>query len=99
MIEGGEDDAELSITAYGTEAPPWKKNIPLVALASPQTAFVREPQVRVEVGCPGIDHGGAEFSRETASIVGRLASHRSPAPSVAAIIGEIAKHLGEDASC
>jgi formylmethanofuran dehydrogenase subunit B len=99
MIESGEADAALWITAYGPEAPPWKKNIPLVALASPQTAFVREPQVRVEVGCPGIDHDGAEFSRETASIVGRLASHPSQAPSVAAIVGEIAKHLGEDASC
>ena len=99
MIESGEADAALWISAYGPEAPPWKKNIPLVALASPQTAFAREPQVRVEVGCPGIDHDGAEFSRETASIVGRLASHRSQAPSVAAIIGEIAKHLGGDASC
>ena len=99
MVENGEADAALWISAYGAEAPQWKKNIPLVALASPQTAFVREPQVRVEVGCPGIDHDGAEFSRETASIVGRVASHRSPAPSVAAIIGEIAKRLGEDASC
>jgi formylmethanofuran dehydrogenase subunit B len=99
MVESGEADAALWICAYGPEAPPWKKNIPLVALASPQTAFAREPQVCVEVGCPGIDHDAAEFSRETASIVGRQASHGSPAPSVAAIIGEIAKHLGGDASC
>ncbi|MGH6838646.1 MAG: tungsten formylmethanofuran dehydrogenase [Methylocella sp.] len=99
MIESGEADAALWISAYGPEAPPWKKNIPLVALASPQTAFAREPQVSIEVGCPGIDHDAAEFARETSSLVGRLASHRSPAPSVAAIIGQIAKHLGGDVSC
>ena len=54
LIESGEADAALWISAYGGEAPPWKKHIPLVALASPQTAFAREPQVCIEVGCPGL---------------------------------------------
>jgi formylmethanofuran dehydrogenase subunit B len=99
MIESGEADAAMWISAYGSEAPPWKKNIPFVALAAPQTTFAREPQVRFEVGCPGIDHDAAEFSRETASIVARKASHSSQAPSVAAIIDQIAKHLEGDASC
>ncbi|MGH6863369.1 MAG: tungsten formylmethanofuran dehydrogenase [Methylocella sp.] len=97
MIESGEADAALWISAYGPATPPWKKNIPLVALASPQTAFAREPEVRIEVGCPGIDHDGAEFSRETASIVARKASQPSQAFPVAAVIGEIAKHLAGDA--
>jgi formylmethanofuran dehydrogenase subunit B len=99
MIQSGEADAALWISAYGPEAPPWKKNIPLVALASQQTAFAQEPQVRIEIGCPGIDHDSAEFSRETASIVSRKASHPSQASSVEAVIGQIAKHLGGDASC
>jgi formylmethanofuran dehydrogenase subunit B len=99
MIESGEADAALWISAYGPEAPPWKKYIPLVALASPQAAFAREPQVCIEAGCPGVDHDAAEFSRETGSIVGRIASQASPAPSIAAIVGQIVKHLGEDALC
>ena len=97
MIESGEADAALWISAYGVEAPQWKKNIPLVALASAQTAFAQEPQVCIEIGCPGMDHDSAEFSRETASIVSRKASHPSQASSVEAVIGEIAKHLGGDA--
>jgi formylmethanofuran dehydrogenase subunit B len=97
MIESGEADAALWISAYGVEAPPWKKSIPLVALASPQTAFTQEPEVRIEIGCPGIDHDAAEFARETGSIVSRKASHPSQASSVEAVIGEIAKHLGGDA--
>ena len=81
----------------GGEAPPWKINIPLVALASPQTAFVREPDVCIEIGCPGIDHDAAEFARETGSIVSRKASDPSQTSSVEAVIGEIATHLGGDA--
>ena len=97
MIESGEADAALWISAYGARRRHGRRNIPLVALASPQTAFAREPQVCIEVGCPGIDHDAAEFARETGSIVARKASHPSHAPSVAAVVGEIAKHLGGDA--
>jgi len=96
MIESGEADAALWISAYGREAPQWKKNIPLVALASPQTPFAREPQVCIEIGCPGIDHDAAEFARETCSIVSRNASHPSQAFSVEAVVGQIAKLLGSD---
>ena len=97
MIESGEADAALWISAYGREVPQWKKNIPLVALASPQTAFAREPEVRIEIGCPGIDHDAAEFARETGSIVSRKASHPSQASSVQAVISQIAQHLAGDA--
>jgi formylmethanofuran dehydrogenase subunit B len=97
MVECGEADAALWISAYGREAPQWKKYIPLVALASPQTAFAQEPQVCIEIGCPGIDHDAAEFEPETGSIVSRKASHPSQASSVEAVIGQITKHLGGDA--
>ncbi|MGH6821280.1 MAG: tungsten formylmethanofuran dehydrogenase, partial [Methylocella sp.] len=99
MVESGEADAVLWISVYGGEAPPWKKSIPLVALASPQTAFAREPEVRIETGCPGVDHDAAEFAQETSSIVARKASRPSHAPTVAAVVGEIAKHLGEKPKC
>ena len=97
MIESGEAGAALWVSAYGGGIPSWKKNIPLVALASPGTAFAREPHVFVEVGRPGIDHDGAEFARETNSIVARVASQPSQTPSVAAVVGKILKHLGGDA--
>ncbi len=97
MIESGEADAALWISAYCAEAPPWKKNIPLVVLASPQTPFAQEPQVCIEIGCPGMDHDAAEFAPETGSIVSRKASHPSQASSVEAVIGQIANHLTGDA--
>jgi formylmethanofuran dehydrogenase subunit B len=97
LVESGEADAAVWISAYGGESPQWKKNIPLVALASPQTTFAREPHVRVDVGRPGIDHDGVEFARETASLVARLASQPSQTPSVADVVGQIVKFLGEGA--
>jgi formylmethanofuran dehydrogenase subunit B len=97
LIESGEADAALWISAYEREAPAWKKHIPLVALVAPGTGFAREPQVSIEVGCPGIDHDAAEFSYEAASIVGRAASHKSEKPSVADVVGQIANHVGGDA--
>ena len=97
MIESGEADIALWISAYGGETPPWEKSTPLVALASPHTAFAREPQVCIEVGCPGIDHDAVEFAREAGSLVARLASQPSQTPSVAAIVGQITQHLGGEA--
>lgn len=94
LIESGEADAALWISAYGAEAPQWKKKVPLVALAAPQTSFAHEPQVFIETGCPGTDHDAAEYDRETCSIVARVASRPSEAPSVATIIGLIEKHCG-----
>jgi formylmethanofuran dehydrogenase subunit B len=95
MIESGEADAALWISAYHPEAPHWKRNVPVVALVAPQTAFAREPSVYVEVGCPGLDHDAAEFDRETSSIVARTALRPSQAPSVEAVVSHISAHLKE----
>jgi formylmethanofuran dehydrogenase subunit B len=97
MVEDGEADAALWISAYGRETPQWRRNVPLVALVSPQTAFAKEPQVYIEIGCPGLDHDAVEYDRETTSLVIRQASQPSEAPSVEAVIGQIAKQIGGDA--
>jgi formylmethanofuran dehydrogenase subunit B len=96
LIESGEADAALWISAYGRETPQWKRQVPLIALVPPQTRFAHEPQVRVEVGCPGVDHDAAEFAREVGAIVARQASLPSDAPSVASVIDRIAQHIGGD---
>lgn len=93
LIESGEADAALWISAYEAEAPAWKRKARLIALVSPQTKFAREPEVYIEVGRPGLDHDAAEFDRDTSAIVARAASSPSEVPSVAAVIGQIAAHL------
>ena len=94
MVDGGEADAALWISAYSAATPPWKRDIPLVALVPAATQFSKEPQVRVDVGCPGVDHDCAEYAREVGAIVARQASHRSDAVSVAAFVASIAQHIG-----
>ena len=94
MIESGEADAALWISAYGKEAPPWSRKVPLVALVPPHTSLAEEPQVYIEVGRPGLDHDSAEYDLETGSIVVHQASHPSGIPSVEAVIEQISQYLG-----
>ncbi len=96
LVDSGEADAALWISAYGPEVPQWKKHVPLVALVPPQTRFGHEPQVRVEIGSPGVDHDAAEFAREVGAIVARQASLPSDAPSVASVLDRIAQLIGGD---
>jgi formylmethanofuran dehydrogenase subunit B len=97
LVESGEADAALWISAYSEATPQWKKKIPLVALAPKEARFSKEPQVRIDVGRPGVDHDGADFSREVGAIVAREASKPSDRPSAAQIIASIAQQIGGDA--
>lgn len=96
IVQSGEADAGMRISAHGLGTPPWKRKVPPFALVAPQTAFAQEPQVYIEIGCPGIDYGAAEYGRETSSIIGRQAS-RPNAPSIATVISQIAQHIEGDA--
>jgi formylmethanofuran dehydrogenase subunit B len=99
LVESGEADAAVWISAYSQAVPAWNRQVPLIALVPPQTQFAQEPQVLIEVGCPGVDHDGADFEREVGAIVARQASHPSDAPTVAAVITRIAQQIGGDALC
>lgn len=94
MIESGEADAALWISAYSDAAPQWSKDIPLVALVPAGTQFSKEPNVRIEIGRPGVDHDGADFAREVGAIVAREAVKPSALPSAAQIIAAIAGQIG-----
>ncbi|WP_395698580.1 tungsten formylmethanofuran dehydrogenase [Methylocella sp.] len=93
LIEEGEADAALWISAYSASAPRWTRRPPLVALTAQETAFGYAPQVEIRVGRPGLDHDGADFAREVSALVARTASAPSAAPSVAAVIQKIAAAL------
>ncbi len=94
LVESGEADAALWISAYAPETPAWKRPVPLVALVPAEASFAQPPAVRIDVGCPGVDHDGADFSREAAAIVARKASHPSNKASAAAVLGRIAQQIG-----
>jgi formylmethanofuran dehydrogenase subunit B len=96
LVESGEADCALWISAYGAEAPRWRKPIPLIALTA-AAEFARAPTVRIAVGRPGVDHDSVDYCPAMGTLVSKAASHPSQTPSVAVVIGRLVVALGDDA--
>lgn len=93
LVDTGEADAALWISAYGAEAPHWKRQVPLVALTTAEATFAYPPKVRVDVGTPGRDHDAIEWARDIATFTLADAKSPSDAPKVAEVLGLIDDHL------
>lgn len=98
LVESGEADAALWISAYDGEPPPWSRgDVPLVTLAPAGAAPARG--LYIEVGRPGVTHDAVEFAPEIGAFTLRAASAPTNAPSVAAVIDAIMAQVSEDATC
>lgn len=93
LIDTGEADAALWISAYGASAPNWRRKVPYIALAAPGTTFPYPPKVQIEVGMPGKDHDAIEWTRDIMTFAATPASAASAAPRADAVIGLIREHL------
>jgi formylmethanofuran dehydrogenase subunit B len=93
LVDSGEADAALWISAYGAATPNWRRKVPYVALAVPGVTFPYPPKVQIEVGTPGKDHDAVEWSREATTFTATAAAATSDAPRVDAVIGLIREHL------
>jgi len=96
LVESGEADCVLWISAYRSAGPDWARNLPTIALTGAEAKFCRRPRVHIAVGMPGIDHDATEQFAPTGTLVRRLAKRASRAISVAHAIGEIASALASD---
>lgn len=98
LVESGEADAALWISAYGGESPPWtNSDVPLITLAPAGKEPTRG--LYIEVGHPGVTHDAVEFAQEIGSLALRKAHAPTDAPSVAQIIDAIATELRGEVSC
>jgi formylmethanofuran dehydrogenase subunit B len=93
LVESGEADCALWISAYAAVAPPWRRDVPLIALTRPGTRFRSTPQVEIEVAHPGIDHDAVEHLPATGTLTSIKAAKPTDLVSVAAVIGRIAAEL------
>jgi formylmethanofuran dehydrogenase subunit B len=94
LVDSGEADCVLWISAYQAAAPAWRGDPPaIIALAPADAGFARAPQVHIAVGAPGRDHGGVEHHAMLGSLAAIAAATASEALSVAAAIDAIAAHL------
>jgi len=90
LINSGEADCALWISAYNEVVPDWTGRIPTVALTTAACRFRRAPHVQIMVGSPGVDHDGTQFCPLTGTLVAVAAKKPSGALSVAALIADIA---------
>jgi formylmethanofuran dehydrogenase subunit B len=93
LVDSGEADCALWISAYRAAVPAWKRSIPIIALTEQSARFRETPRVQIEVGRPGTDHDAVEYSSATGTLVPTLATNPSKAVTVADAIAQIASAL------
>jgi formylmethanofuran dehydrogenase subunit B len=94
LVDSGEADAALWISAYDGEPPPWTRHdIPLVTLAPAGAA--QKLGLFIEVGRPGEAHDALEYAAEAATLVVRKASRPALLPSVAEAVQAIGARLAD----
>ena len=95
LVASGETDCVLWISAFGAAPPAWRSAVNVIALCERTTQFAEEPNVRITVGRPGVDHDAVMHSSDIGTLVAATASARSGAPSVAQVLERIGARLGE----
>ncbi len=99
LVASGETDCVVWISAFGAAPPAWRSAVNVIALCERTAQFADEPNVRITVGRPGVDHDAVMHSSDMGTLVAAIASARSGAPSVAEALERIGARLGEaDAS-
>jgi formylmethanofuran dehydrogenase subunit B len=96
LVESGEADCALWISAYRAAAPDWAASLPTIALTGAAANFRRPPRVHVAVGRPGLDHDAVERFAPTGALARTEAMHKRQAISVAHAIRRIASALAND---
>jgi len=90
LIQDGEADCALWISAYGAAEPAWRTSVPTITLAGEPASF---SAIYIQVGRPALDHDSVEHDDVTGTLVARLASRRSDLPSAADVLARIAAAL------
>jgi formylmethanofuran dehydrogenase subunit B len=97
LVASGETDCVLWISAFGASPPAWRGAVNFIALCERTTQLAQEPNVRITVGRPGVDHDAVMHSSDVGTLVAATASARSATPSVAQALERIGACL-EDAN-
>jgi formylmethanofuran dehydrogenase subunit B len=93
LVESGETDCVMWISAYQAATPAWRGDPPTIALAPAGAKFAKAPKVHIAVGVPGRDHDGVAHHATLGTFAAMAATNPSNALSVAAAIESIAAHL------
>jgi formylmethanofuran dehydrogenase subunit B len=97
LIDSGEADCAVWISACKSARPSWARDVPLIALTTDAEGMAA--QVAIAVGRPGIDHDAVEYLADTGTLAAFSASHPGPALSVADAVNRIAAALPAAMPC
>lgn len=97
LIDSGEADCALWISATGVVPPSWKRDLPLIALTAEPNDL--RTQVTIAVGRPGIDHDAVSYLAATGTLAAIKARHSIDTISVASAVTWIAAALPAAVSC
>jgi formylmethanofuran dehydrogenase subunit B len=97
LVESGEADCVIWISAYRAVTPRWRKPFALIALTDASAEFTQIPAVQIEVGRPGVDHDSVDYCAPMATLASKPATRPSDKPSAADVIGMLAVALDEEA--
>jgi formylmethanofuran dehydrogenase subunit B len=93
LVDSGEADCVLWISAYRPVVPPWTRNVRTIALITPDARLRRPAQVQIAVGRPGVDHDSIEHMTSIGALGSIVAAAPSAAVSVTRAISDIAAAL------
>jgi formylmethanofuran dehydrogenase subunit B len=96
LVEAGETDCVIWISAYRAEAPPWREAPPTIALVADGAGFRVAPRVHITVGTPAVDHAAVHYVPSTGTLAALAASQPGQTISVADAISRIAAALPDD---
>jgi formylmethanofuran dehydrogenase subunit B len=99
LVESGETDCVVWISAYRAHAPLWGDPPPIIALTGRDAAFRTPPRVHIDVGRPGIDHAAVVHQSLTGTLTAVDAMHPSDVISTAEAIQRISSALPEGQPC
>lgn len=94
LLESGEADVLIWVSAFDQEDTPPVANIPTVVLGRAGMRFAQAPEVFIPVGTPGIDHPGHACRTDNVVIVPLRQLRDSGLPSAADILNAILRHNG-----
>jgi formylmethanofuran dehydrogenase subunit B len=95
LVESGEADCVIWISAYGPSVPPWRRDVPTIALTADGAKFPHRPRVHVAVGRPGIDHDAVDYLSTAGALAWSAAGAPRNAIRVADALAEIAAALSK----
>jgi len=98
LVDSGEADCAVWISALSPTKPAWQRTLPMIVLAQ-DAALCDTAAVAFAVGCPGVDHDSVSYAPTTGTLAPQLVERASQAASVADVLGRIAARLPGGGSC